>query len=204
MEPARCRKPNIREVVSPHVELRKVGRRWWGLCPFHSEKTPSFCVDEDKGRYHCFGCNGSGDVFDFIQQLEGIGFREAKARLGVADEYRPRPIDTYKRDAAALLDWWLTAQREKAGALLRQLTRCLVIAEETNPAELIKRHQAQFQREFDLLETLFDDLHDPACAWELFESRDSIEHILEKAPIEPFEYPEYLTPESEGGQCRAD
>ena len=54
---------NIVQVVQEYVPLKRVGRTYKGLCPFHSEKTPSFHVDPDKGFFHCFGCHAGGDVF---------------------------------------------------------------------------------------------------------------------------------------------
>jgi len=68
-------------VVGQHVQLRKAGRNWKGLCPFHGEKTPSFNVSPDKGFYHCFGCAKHGDVFTFIMELEGKSFVEAAEQL---------------------------------------------------------------------------------------------------------------------------
>jgi DNA primase len=65
---------SIVDVVGQFVSLRKVGRNWVGLCPFHAEKTPSFNVREETGRYKCFGCDQSGDVFTFIQQHEHLDF----------------------------------------------------------------------------------------------------------------------------------
>jgi DNA primase len=67
-------KPSIVEVIGQRVELRKAGKEYKGLCPFHSEKTPSLTVNEDKGLFYCFGCSASGDVIDFIMQLDGVGF----------------------------------------------------------------------------------------------------------------------------------
>ena len=65
---------SIVDVVGQFVALRKVGRNWVGLCPFHAEKTPSFNVREETGRYKCFGCDKSGDVFTFVQEHEHVDF----------------------------------------------------------------------------------------------------------------------------------
>ncbi len=69
------------EVVSGYVALKKSGARWRGLCPFHSEKTPSFYVDADKQLYYCFGCSSGGDVFKFLMQYEKLDFPEALRSL---------------------------------------------------------------------------------------------------------------------------
>lgn len=75
---------SIVDVVSKHVQLRRVGRNWVGLCPFHGERTPSFNVREETGRYKCFGCDASGDVFTFVQQIEHVDFVGAVESLAGA------------------------------------------------------------------------------------------------------------------------
>lgn len=68
---------DIVDVVSEYVELKKSGNRFKGLCPFHSEKTPSFTVSTQRQIFHCFGCNTGGDMVAFIMKHEGMGFVEA-------------------------------------------------------------------------------------------------------------------------------
>jgi len=68
-------------VVQRRVPLKKSGRDWKGLCPFHGEKTPSFYVVPDKKMFHCFGCGVSGDAIKFVMQMEGRSFREAIEQL---------------------------------------------------------------------------------------------------------------------------
>lgn len=75
------RKTDIVGVVGSYVALKKMGRHHKGLCPFHSEKTPSFMVNEEMGLYKCFGCGAGGDVIKFLMEIEGIEFREALERL---------------------------------------------------------------------------------------------------------------------------
>jgi DNA primase len=72
---------SIVDVVAQHVQLRKAGRNWVGLCPFHAEKTPSFNVREETGRYKCFGCDASGDVFTFVQEIDHVDFVSAVEQL---------------------------------------------------------------------------------------------------------------------------
>ncbi len=72
---------SLPEVIGRRVQLRKKGREWEGLCPFHKEKTPSFTVNEEKGFYHCFGCGEHGSVFDFVMKTDGLSFPEAVERL---------------------------------------------------------------------------------------------------------------------------
>lgn len=75
---------DITAVVGRYVKLRQSGQTLKGLCPFHKEKTPSFHVNPSRGFYHCFGCGKGGDVFKFLEEIEGISFPEALKML--ADE----------------------------------------------------------------------------------------------------------------------
>ena len=68
---------DIIDVVGAHVQLRQRGNNWTGLCPFHEEKTPSFNVNAQRQFYHCFGCQVSGDVFKFVQEIDKVSFIEA-------------------------------------------------------------------------------------------------------------------------------
>ncbi len=72
---------DIVAVIGQHVQLRKAGRSWKGLCPFHGEKTPSFNVTPDKGFFYCFGCHKKGDAFTFVMELNGKTFHEAAEQL---------------------------------------------------------------------------------------------------------------------------
>ncbi|MHB8505256.1 MAG: DNA primase, partial [Acidimicrobiales bacterium] len=78
-------------LVSEHLALRRVGTRWVGLCPFHTERTPSLYVNAAEGLYHCFGCQASGDVITFVREVEHLDFVEAveklAARAGVTLRY---------------------------------------------------------------------------------------------------------------------
>ena len=68
---------DIVQVVSGYVALKKKGRKHWGLCPFHGEKTASFSVDEERQLYYCFGCKAGGNVITFVRDIERLSFREA-------------------------------------------------------------------------------------------------------------------------------
>ncbi len=72
---------DIVQVVQRRVQLKKSGRDWKGLCPFHGEKTPSFYVVPDKKMFHCFGCGVSGDAIKFVMQMDSRSFREAVEML---------------------------------------------------------------------------------------------------------------------------
>ena len=75
---------SLAEVVGKRVKLIKKGSEFLGLCPFHNEKTPSFTLNEEKGFYHCFGCQSHGSAIDFIMETEGLGFRETVERLAAS------------------------------------------------------------------------------------------------------------------------
>ncbi|HEC98940.1 MAG TPA: DNA primase [Proteobacteria bacterium] len=91
---------NIVEVISNYISLKKVGRNYQGLCPFHSEKTPSFTVSEEKQIFHCFGCGIGGNVFSFLMRYHNISFVQAVRDL--AKRYQiPLPdirTSPHKRD----------------------------------------------------------------------------------------------------------
>jgi len=92
---------DIVRIVGDYVRLKKAGaQNYSGLCPFHSEKTPSFSVHATRQFYHCFGCGASGDVFSFVQKVENVSFPEAvraiAQKLGV-----PLPKTTFSSPAEA-------------------------------------------------------------------------------------------------------
>ena len=76
LEELRSRVP-MEEVVSEYVRLKQKGKRFWGLCPFHNEKTPSFSVDSESQLYYCFGCHKGGTVFNFVMEMEHMEFYDA-------------------------------------------------------------------------------------------------------------------------------
>lgn len=77
---------SIVEIAGQYTALKHRGRKWVGLCPFHSEKGPSFTVDEEKQLYHCFGCGAGGDIFSLVMEKENLNFPEALRYL--AEKYR--------------------------------------------------------------------------------------------------------------------
>lgn len=83
----------IVDTIGRHVQLKKSSSGWMGLCPFHSEKTPSFHVDPNKQRFHCFGCATHGDVIDFTAIYNGLNTSEAVRLLGGKNdpEWKPAP-----------------------------------------------------------------------------------------------------------------
>src|SRR4029079_8560960 len=101
---------DIVAVIGEHVQLRKAGRSFKGLCPFHGEKTPSFNVVPDKRFFYCFGCQKKGDAFTFVMELLGKSYTEAAeqlaARAGVDIPAEPESPELRKArgERAAMLD----------------------------------------------------------------------------------------------------
>lgn len=99
---------DIVEIIGEHVRLKKAGRNYLGLCPFHNEKTPSFNVNPDKGIYKCFGCGKAGNVITFVSEHQKLTFvdtvRSLAQRLGIVipDEERDDPTGMHARRDAAL------------------------------------------------------------------------------------------------------
>jgi DNA primase len=94
---------SIVEIASQYTTLKRRGRKWVGLCPFHTEKTPSFTVDEEKQLYHCFGCGVGGDVFSLLMERENLTFPEALKSL--AEKYRiPLPAQQRVRPEVLKLE----------------------------------------------------------------------------------------------------
>ena len=94
---SRC---NIVDVIGRVVALKKTGSNYSGLCPFHSEKTPSFFVSEQKQMYTCFGCNEYGDVISFVEKYYNLDFMQAVEKLaaeyGISLDYSAFRKDTKK------------------------------------------------------------------------------------------------------------
>jgi len=95
-------KIDIVEVIGERVVLKKAGRHFKGLCPFHSEKTPSFIVSPERQSFKCFGCSEGGDVISFLEKYDGMSFLEAlemlAKRVGITlESYRPTSQDAYKK-----------------------------------------------------------------------------------------------------------
>jgi DNA primase len=133
---------DIVEVVGEHTLLKKAGRSWKGLCPFHNERTPSFTVDRDKGLYHCFGCGAGGDVIHFVRQIDRLDFPEAiealASRFGVAI---PKRISRGPRDGERekLLAAVAAAQRFYAAELAKPGNRAAAYLEERGVPESVAR-----------------------------------------------------------------
>lgn len=120
-------KLSIVDVVGDYVALRKNGRTHWGKCPFHTEKTPSFSVSEERQTFHCFGCGEGGDVFTFVMKIENVEFREALERLAERAGVRlvkTNPANSRKQKAfgdvnVAALDFYKESLAGRGGEAAR-------------------------------------------------------------------------------------
>jgi DNA primase len=104
-------KLNILDVISPYVELHKAGKNYKGKSPFAAEKTPSFYVSPDRGMYYCFSTSQGGDIFNFIQAMEGVDFKESLKMLAVKAGVELVPEDPKKK-----------SERERLFAVLEAAT----------------------------------------------------------------------------------
>ncbi|MEM7197445.1 MAG: CHC2 zinc finger domain-containing protein [Pseudomonadota bacterium] len=149
------------------VQLHKNGHEWKGLCPFHSERTPSFTVNDAKGFFYCFGCGETGDHFDFLTQHQKMDFKAARAYLGGSDVPVVRQMPAGNRpqkQESGILDFaarmWAGADRKLAStiaetylqkrgldlrklgfqpACLRFIPKCAHPNKQTYPAIIAKR-----------------------------------------------------------------
>ena len=113
-------KPDILMVIEGEgLELRQREKSFWGLCPFHSEKTPSFSVNRKKQVFYCFGCQKGGDVIQFVRDLRGLSFIEALSYLNL-DRSKPAvdPREQERKQAIRAFNQWV---KDKGNELLDDL-----------------------------------------------------------------------------------
>jgi len=143
------RRTDFVAIVSRYAKLRRAGRQYVGLCPFHSERTPSFYVDPQWKVFKCFGrCDASGDLFDFIMRVEGCGFfraMEIVVAFGVAPDSETRSGSRFGgREGAKPLDArsasYTSSQGSRAGILasLDATERRNAAIEATNAAQALE------------------------------------------------------------------
>ncbi len=135
---------SIEDLVSQYVQLKRAGRSYKGLCPFHSEKTPSFVVSPDKGIAYCFGCHKGGDIFKFVQELENLDFPGAvrfladKTGVKLEDNFSKKLVkdkaqndDLFKANEAACNLWVDNLWNTDAGKKVLKYIDNRGLAEET-------------------------------------------------------------------------
>jgi len=146
--------PSITEIIGRYLDLKRAGKEWCGLCPFHNEKTPSFYVNEEKGVFNCFGCGEGGDVITFIQKIEQVDFKTALNHLGIADGTRSRTKrqESKERYAAKVVVTWANEMSMAISARMRILGHGLLDGEPT---------ESYCERQWSILEVLDWDLANP-------------------------------------------
>lgn len=108
---------SIVDIVSNYIHLQKKGQRHWGLCPFHNEKTPSFSVNPELNLYYCFGCKASGNIAQFVMEMEKLTYPEALLYLAKTFNLPAPPVleeDPYEEELRSQRDRLLEATREAA------------------------------------------------------------------------------------------
>ena len=160
---------DIYEVVSEFVPLKKAGKNYKGLCPFHSEKTPSFSVSPEKQIYHCFGCGAGGNVFKFLMEKEDLPFVDAVKRL--AHRYQVSiPESAYKSQGGA--------SRNEREALLN----CNTLTAQYFASQLKNPQAGKTAREY-LVSRGFDDqaIEDYQMGWAPQGWRNLLTHLESQA-----------------------
>lgn len=94
---------DIVDLISQYVNLKRRGRNFFGLCPFHSEKSPSFAVSPDKQIFHCFGCHAGGSALHFLMKIEGINFKEAIETLAERSNIQLPKLDSFESNETQIL-----------------------------------------------------------------------------------------------------
>ncbi len=124
---------DIVDIVGETVKLSRKGNRYWGLCPFHAEKTPSFSVTPERNMFYCFGCHAGGDIFSFVMKRDGVDFKEALEMLaakaginlvstsgGKDQEHKKKVIEVNQAAAEFYHQMLLSQQGSKALKYLEQ------------------------------------------------------------------------------------
>ena len=105
---------DIVDVISQYVVLKRSGRNFFGLCPFHKEKSPSFSVSPDKQIFHCFGCGAGGNVIHFISKIEGLDFKDTLELLANRVNIELPTLDNLEDEIPNVLELVRKGMYEKA------------------------------------------------------------------------------------------
>jgi len=158
-------KPNIVEVISRYVSLRRRGRNFIGPCPFHSERTPSFTVSEERGRYHCFGCDEDGDVITFIEKMEELDFKGALVFLNLKSA--PRPRKSIEHQTAEAITTWASEMSLKVSFKMRDLLEQARLAKACLSIKGVDEALESYERQWEILNILDEDLFNPQFLMEI-------------------------------------
>ena len=164
----------ILQVVGNYVELKRSGHEYKGLCPFHSEKTPSFYVNEDKEVFYCHGCGEKGDLIRFVELIEHVDRKSARLRLGLGTYREPAWVKPL-RSQAKRISVWANDLSHRVAERLRDIGQDIEIAKISGDQEIAEI----LDREWAILETLHEDLGDPRTAIEMWRNRLEINPWIE-------------------------
>jgi len=179
---------SISEVVAKYVDLRRPGKEHIGLCPFHSEKTPSFAVSEAKALFYCHACHVGGDAIRFVELVESLDFKGALAHLGLGNQ--PRQIraeikkrETIRKASRALAAWALSISGSIGTQMCEigqraNITQMLLKQLPEADRELLRCELERASREWAILEILDDDLLDPELLPKLWQQRVAVMEIV--------------------------
>jgi len=163
------RKPDIVKVIGGFAELKKRGKYLWALCPLpgHTEKTPSFKVDEDKQTFFCHGCNRGGDVITFIQIFKDMSFKDALHDLWINDKpYKPDPREIRKKELVKKFTCWCQDYHNKLCFFYRDLQNAKLKAKTLQQVEDLAIYYHQENRWLNNIAILISD--DDRTKFDLF------------------------------------
>jgi hypothetical protein len=193
---------DIIQLISEYVALRRNGRQFFGLCPFHQEKTPSFAVDPERGVYYCHGCGEGGDAIQFVRRKEGLTFPEALRFLKISSDPIPREElakRRMEREATDVLAAWAFATADWISTRMRALgqreniaRRCLALPDVDEVA--MRDEMIHCAAEWDRLAELQGEILNPEKTIELWRRRREIESMLSDE-LDPMDEPDTYTPD---------
>lgn len=159
-------KPNIIEVIGREgIQLRQRGKYLWALCPFHSEKTPSFMVNPEKQSFKCYGCGKCGDAIDFIQHYKGLPFKDTLVYLGISSngKVKTNPQESKRRGVVNKFREWCSNYAKYSSEMLRLCNRIDSLIKSPDDMELSglgKMYMMKdiYQHHLSVLESKNDEL----------------------------------------------
>jgi len=178
----------ILEVVGDYINLHQQGKELIGCCPLHDDRHPSLRVNPDKGVWYCPVCNVGGDALRFIELIEGVDFKSALTHLGLADQPKATRAEIKKlervRRVSRNLAAWALALSERIGTQMREIGNRAHVAQKVlrelagADKRLLQATIERATREWEILSTLEEDLHDPKQTATLWEDRETIERLV--------------------------
>ena len=143
-------KPDILSVLEKlGIELKQRGRHLWACCPLHQERTPSFCVDNEKQRWRCFGaCGEGGDVINFVMKYHGISFKEALSHLGInGNENQVDSAEVIRRERVKKFRQWCSSYLKVCCEMLRLCNQIDALVQSPENLEHKGMEKVYFQRD---------------------------------------------------------